>query len=560
MSGESPAEGKPERIFAWEILVLVLLIVAGGALRFWGAHTAPGFWYDEAIYALDGLDVWRKPGWPVFFDTEDHMREGLFMYLLAPAFAFFGVTVEVARSTSAVIGIITIPAVWLMIRDFFGRRAGLLGASFVTFLYWHMQFSSLCFRTILTPLFAALTAWLLARFVRRPTMANALLAGGVLGLGAYTYLAWRLVPVMLVAFGLIALRLRKRFPFEMPGRRELLAIPATAILVFVPMAIDFAKNPDHFMGRAAEVNIPGHALQKSLFMIRQGVDVALNYGLRGDPMARHNMLGDPTRLQFFLWRVPGVEELARWEDKRAAGTAPDLHGAGLPVFDLITAVFFYFGVFVCVHRARRGGWCELALLLWMGFGSLASILSFGAPNLLRMTILIPAVAAILAVGVCAAADRVEKKLGARVTLALVLVVALNSAVVQVRRFIAWPTHPQTAPAFNTDFAQLGSWLHEHEIDVPVVIQRMIWDHATLRFTADGVPRVADSAFDPTTATEEGWIEARTRAPWPPLAEIRRDFAVREELITTLHYDGYDWVDLVRVTPVTPASASDPAPR
>jgi hypothetical protein len=181
---------------------------------------------------------------------------------------------------------------------------------------------------------------------------------------------------------------------RLPGRRELLAIPAAAIIVFVPMAVDFAKHPNHFMGRAAEVNIPGHALQKTLFMTRQTVDVGLNYGLRGDPMERHNMLGDPTRLQIFWWRVPGIEELARWADKRTAGTAPELHGAGLPVFDIITAIFFYLGVFVCAHRAGRGGWRELALLLWMAIGSLASILSYGAPNLLRMTILIPAVVAI----------------------------------------------------------------------------------------------------------------------------------------------------------------------
>lgn len=559
MTAELSEEKNSERIFAWEVLVVVLLMVAGGALRFWGAHVAPGFWYDEAIYALDGLDVWRQPGWPVFFDTEDHMREGLFMYFLAPAFALFGVTVEVARSTSAVIGIATIPAVWLMIREFFGRRSGMFGAFIVTFLYWHLQFSSLCFRTILTPLFAAMTALLMSRFVRRPTMTNAILAGSVLGLGAYTYLAWRLVPVMLVVFGLIALRMRKKFPFEMPGRKELLAIPIVSIIVFIPMAVDFAKNPDHFSGRAAEVNIPGHALQKTLFMTRQAVDVALNYGLRGDPMERHNMLGDPTRLQIFWWRVPGIEELARWADKRAAGTAPELHGAGLPVFDIITAVFFYLGVFVCVHRASRGGWRELALLLWMAIGSLASILSYGAPNLLRMTILIPAVVAILVVGLDVAANRAGKGIGAKGALALMMILALNCAVVQVLRFRAWPTHPNTAPAFNSDFAQLGTWLHEREVKLPVVIQHQMWDHATLRFTADGVTRIADQEFDPASAAN-GWIEARTRAPWPPLAPIERVVPMREELLTTLHYDGYDWVDLVRVTPITTASASDPAPR
>src|SRR5690606_38274977 len=135
--------------------------------------------------------------------TYGHMREPMFMYLLAPVFGIFGATVETARGTSALIGTLTIGAVWLAARETLGPRKAILAAALCVVVRWHVHFSSLCFRTPLTPLFMALLLWSAARFVRKPATGTAVLCGAILGAGAYTYLAWRLVPVMIVLSALL---------------------------------------------------------------------------------------------------------------------------------------------------------------------------------------------------------------------------------------------------------------------------------------------------------------------------------------------------------------------
>ncbi len=546
--GDSPNGDADSPVAAAEWLLVAILVIAGLGLRLLGAQQAPGFWYDEAIYALDGVDVATKPGWPVFFDTEGHMREGLFMYFLAVAFRLFGVSVEVARSTSSVIGALTIPAMWFMGREFGGRRAGLLCAFLGTFLCWHMHFSSLCFRTILTPLFSALSAGLLHRLCRRPGLGVALAAGVVLGLGAYTYLAWRLVPVILVAFGLFALWSRRRTGIAFPPARLLVTVPSTAIIVFMPLAVHFIRHPDHFSGRTSEVRLPGHFVERSAFMLQQAIDVALNYGVRGDPEQRHNMLGTADRIQLWLYGVPDAEDYARWQDKRDAGTAPDLHGAGVPVFDIVTAGIFYFGLALCLRAAMRGRPAEAAILAWMAIGSLASILSYGAPNLLRLTILIPAVVYILAIGLGAMLDSVAARFGSRAAGVILLLLLSHYTVVQVHRFHAWPRNPMTASAFNIEFATLGRHLTEMDARVPVVMPVEIWDHATLRFCMHGIERLPDTEFK-AAAHPDGWIEVWTAPQWPQLRNPSRPgHGLALEDFGTVQTGESPWCRVVRVRP------------
>ncbi len=397
-------------------------------------------------------------------------------------------------------------------------------------------------------MFSALLAGLLHRLARRPSMAMALAAGVVLGLGAYTYLAWRLVPVILVAFGLVALWLRRRAPFPMPAGRILATVPAAAIIVFLPLGVHFLRHPDHFSGRTAEVRLPGHFVQRNAFMLRQAIDVALCYGLRGDPEQRHNMLGTADRIQLWMYGVPGVEDYARWQDKRDAGTAPDLHGAGVPVFDLATAALFYFGVALCFDRARRGGLPEAGLLLWMAIGSLASILSYGAPNLLRMTLLIPAVVYLLAMGVGHALDAVATRWGGRAALLALILMLAHYSFVQVRRHHAWSRNPMTAAAFNSEFASLGRTLQALDARVPVVMPVEVWDHATLRFCLHGIRRIPDTEFDPASQPG-GWIEVWTAPGWPQLRNPSRpgQGRVLEDLGVVPGLDS-PWCRIVRVRP------------
>lgn len=500
-----------------ELFILLAIVVAGGVLRAQAVAAAPGFWYDEALYALDALDVLRKPGWPVFFDTENHMREPLFMYVLALAFKFFGVSIEVARGTAAAIGTLTIPAVWLAARRLFGAREALLAAAFLAFLQWHVHFSSLCFRTILTPLLAALTLWSGARWVQGRALRDAALFGAILGGGAYTYLSWRLVPVLLLAFAAWwwwrGCGRKVDRAHRVATMRGAATAAAVALLVALPLLLNFLRHPEHFRGRTEEVSLSDRGGSATALLLRQARDVALMPLLRGDHEPKHNLQGAPQFFQFWWWNVPGTVNVARWIDAEANRTAPDRHGHGVPLFDPLTGLLFYFGVGVCAVRAWRGDGAYAATLLLLAGGAAASVFSFGAPNMLRMTIAIPATVCALSIGAWTLTDRL--RLRHNIAAALATLAVLHFAAVQLRRIEAWPQNPQTAPRFNTELTNLARALRTvAQPGEPIVMPAQLAAAPSFRFAADGLAVVPDDGAPKPIPIPR--LELRTAPPFPPL--------------------------------------------
>src|SRR5690606_2983864 len=126
-------------------------------------------------------DVLRGTNRPIFFDTFGHMREPLYMYLLALGLAVGPVEAWSIRAVSAVIGSATIPVTWWMARELAGPRVALWTVLVFAPMRWHVHFSRTAFRVILSPLFAAVTVALMARVVRRPSVAGGMIVGAAIG-------------------------------------------------------------------------------------------------------------------------------------------------------------------------------------------------------------------------------------------------------------------------------------------------------------------------------------------------------------------------------------------
>ncbi len=501
----------------WEWTAVVLATLAGGLLRFWGlAVLPPGLWYDEAIYGLDGLDVLRGVNRPVFFDTYGHMREPLYMYLLATGLALGPVEAWTIRAVSAVIGTATIPVTWWMARELAGPRVAFWTVLFFAPMRWHVHFSRTAFRVILSPLFAALTVALLARFVRKPTTSHALFLGLALGASLYTYLSMRLL-VVAVAFGLCTAVLRAT------DRAKFIKLSATALalafLVFLPLGVDFVRHPEHFAGRTGEVSLFDEGRGGYSRLLTQARDVALMTTLRGDHEPRHNIPGWPVFIQAYLLSNRPANIGEAWGEARGRDpdTVPDVHGTGAPVFDLLTGSFFLGWLVVLAFRAVRGCWPSGMLLLWMGMGSLASILSFGAPNMLRMLLVTPAVACVLGMGAEASLRLLSRAFSPGGAIGAAGLLAAWFALGETRRyFVDFASSPGVPESFNTNLVEMGAWIRSHP-DLPgtVVLPKYLVDTPSVRFEMDRVDGlVADSEWEP--ADRPAWLLAPV-APYPPRA-------------------------------------------
>ncbi|MFZ2423701.1 MAG: hypothetical protein WA029_21420, partial [Anaerolineae bacterium] len=154
---------------AWiEALLLAGIIMMAAFLRFWQlTNTPPGYHFDEAF---EGLEAWRllqdPPYRPLFF-TGNFGVEPLFIYLTAIAFKLLGVGPVVQRGVAALIGSLTVPAVWLLaveLRRWQPRLPASLplwSAAVQAGLFWAISASRIGYEPGLVPLLLCPLLWAL---------------------------------------------------------------------------------------------------------------------------------------------------------------------------------------------------------------------------------------------------------------------------------------------------------------------------------------------------------------------------------------------------------------
>lgn len=530
-------------ILSWEWGALGVICFLALAVRLWLLPQVPGLWYDEAINGLDALGILRESGWPIFFDTNNHMREPLFMYLEVIGIAIGGTSAMALRAVSMAIGLITLPVVWLLAREFRGPLFALAVVALVAFLRWHVIFSCLAFRTILAPLFVAAAALFFLRLARTGSLRDAIFCGAALGLGAYTYLAFRLVPLFFLPPMVMLLVQRHRAGAAGALLRLYGAMVGTAFLLFLPLGINYMANPHHFTGRGGEV---GYLREEGAapLLARQARDVALMFSLRGDHVGKHNIPGPPRFFQTGWARPHETAELWALEGQFAEmdGRAPaDPHGTGAPVFTLPMGLLFYLGLGVICLRARREPGA-LLVVCWVLVGSFASILSFGAPNMLRLLYLVPAVAICACTGMWAAGEFLARR-GRWVAPAVLGAVVSLHLFSEARLLLLWPSHPMVVREFNPELAEVGEALRREADRLPILVHPAFDPPPpTLRFLADGY-----TFHTEPPAGAERWWELRTRPPFPPLDGAGQLLpGGRRHMI--IHPAGITFADLVEVHP------------
>lgn len=336
----------------------------------------PGLWYDEAIYALDALSI-GNGNWPIFFSTEAHMREPLYVYSLAGFFALFGHSVLHARMVSAIWGTVTVALLYPISRRIMGTGWSLLPLAMLAVFRWHVHFSRTIFRALLPSFFIPLVVLFFMRWTEQRRKSDAVLCGIFLGAGMYTYLSFRFVPLMLICW--TAWLLWKRVLVLRRDWGGLAVIAAASLIVFAPLGVDYVRHPEHFFGRTGEISMFTESREVRL------PDGTIRTDIVDKPVRRVvRDLGANARDVALMWTVKG--------DHVGKHNLPHE-----PVFDPVNGTIFYAGVIWCVLNFFRSQYAVL-LVIWLFLMAMTSVFSFGAPNLLRMQGATPAVALIYALG------------------------------------------------------------------------------------------------------------------------------------------------------------------
>ena len=529
--GAAPLSGGfVARLEAHRGMILAAILALAVVVRFAGlAGIPPGMWYDEAIYALDGLSIGHG-NWPVFFTTENHPREPLYIYSLGGFFALFGHSVLKARIASALWGIATVALFWAFARRAVGTNWSLVAAFAFAVFRWHVHFSRTVFRALLPPFFILGTALFFLRWQERRRHGDAVACGAFLGAGLYTYLSFRLVPVMLALW--IAWLLAKR---QLAWRRDwrgIALIYGTAAVVFLPLGLDYARYPSHFSGRTGEVSMFTKAVTERA---PDGSDVERTVAKTAGEALRD--LAGNARDVALMWTVKG--------DHVGKHNLPHE-----PVFDWLSGAFFYAGLVWCVLNIARDQFAFLTLA-WLCLMAMTSVFSFGAPNLLRMQGATPAAVLALVFGMRwgwrAAAHWVSPNVRAAILGFVLAGFAAIQLDVYFRRF---PANEEVRREFNTEsfYDPAVLVLNQAGALKEVWVPEELAGHPTFRFVTYGIANVhayAPGADAPTTGTRPVALLATPRSlqlaaqTGKDQAETMRRAGARMEGFTEMTVGGED---------------------
>ena len=193
---EAPERGPANRPKTAEIAFLVVLLLAGAAVRFLYLREArldPSFRHPaiDAGYNDDWARSIAVPEWKRAEQLPDpeigsrpYLRPPGYPWFLAATYAVSGGAYEAPRVAQILLGLASIFLAWRIGRRIAGPAAGLVFAALVAFhvslVYWEAELHEPTLLVFL--LLAAVVA--LARFGEAPSVRRAALAGALLGLGA----------------------------------------------------------------------------------------------------------------------------------------------------------------------------------------------------------------------------------------------------------------------------------------------------------------------------------------------------------------------------------------
>ena len=422
-----------------EAVLLVFLFLVALAIRLYGLHKwPPGLYNDEAANGLDAIGVLQGRR-PIFFERNNG-REPLFIYLQAVSMALFGATPYALRLTAAVIGALTVPAIYWMTRETFSRTTlparwlALWTAMFLAFSYWHISLSRIGFRAIMLPLMAALAfGWFWRAWWKLDHPNNGqddgrydlplldlVLCGLFVGLSMYTYTAARFLPIVIAVVAIAGAVFT-----HSPQRTKRIGlgigvIAVTAILVFTPLGIYYLSHPGSFAGHATSISIfsPEFAVGGPIVSLaRSTLDLVKMFFIMPDPNLRHNP-------------------------------------AEQPVFDLLMAGWLAIGLLIAAIRWR--GLPYFFMLTWILFLSLPAVLTAeGVPHSLRAIGILPVATLFAVLGMLVVGERVLKH---RKSFArwLPLPFLLFSGYAGLRDYFqSWQNMDRFREAFQTDLMDLG---------------------------------------------------------------------------------------------------------
>ena len=210
-----PLPAPPGARFLTEAGIVSALMLTALFILLWNIGTVPaGLTGDEGTIALESMRI-LSGQWIGLWTGVELGNPTLDYYLIALLFSLGGPTVEMLRFHSAFFVVALIPVGYLMVRMLFPFRVAILFVSLLTFSSWFLIQGRIGFHVTFMVFMAAASIYLLLLSVRSGRAWIAVIGGLTLGLGLYSFKAFLIYFVAILAIAALALvvsaELRRRW-------------------------------------------------------------------------------------------------------------------------------------------------------------------------------------------------------------------------------------------------------------------------------------------------------------------------------------------------------------
>ncbi|NDJ78430.1 MAG: phospholipid carrier-dependent glycosyltransferase, partial [Chloroflexi bacterium] len=374
-----------------EITLVGALTLVALLVRFWDLGESVRVFVDESHFAF-GVHAFRRlDGVPLLAPMP---TSASFPYIYAYGeyhmTALLGRDLLGLRALSALVGALTVPALYLLARHLYDRVTAVVAALLLVTFPPHLHFSRLALNNIADPLFGTLGLGLLARAIHTQRRRDYALGGAMIGLTSYFYEGGRLLfPLLAITWLAAGLVLRGPGARRPTGRGMLVAALAF-VLVAMPVyltlvgldfplinRLDSTRLDDAYFATHDEPDTLRtrwyHLRHALLFLVNQPENTRVYYYLY---YGGHDPLLLPWLVPVFLlgvviaawrWRGPGVLPLV-WVAAALAGnmaliesTVSARYVVVFPALVLLAAVGARRTLALVIESARARGVILVAL-------------------------------------------------------------------------------------------------------------------------------------------------------------------------------------------------------
>ena len=298
----------------WIYIGIFLIVALGFFLRIYHINTVPpGIYPDEAFNGLDAINANTTGNYQWFYDGNGG-REGLMMNLVAFCFKLFGITVLTLKFPSIISGTLAILGIFLLVRELFNARAGLISAFLVAVSFWPINFSRISFRANLLPTVLVFSFYFLFLGLRTKKWYFYAIGGFIFGIGMHTYIAWRIAPLILILLLVFVILSRKKFLKE--NWKLITIFLFSSLVAAAPMFWTFYIHPEYIVSRSDSISIFSPKMNNGHLIITFFRTIGLS-------LAKYNFWGDQN-----------------WRDNYPP----------YPILDTLTGIAFLFGLILSLVK------------------------------------------------------------------------------------------------------------------------------------------------------------------------------------------------------------------